>query len=133
MANGIYVLVISVDKNVRINVGALGSVFFEKGLYAYVGSAQNNLKRRLERHLTKVKRKFWHVDYLLCNDVVKVLRGFHRKAEKYEECQIALKMNKRGIAIKGFGSSNCRCVSHLFKLKSYRFLREFMHETALLE
>jgi Uri superfamily endonuclease len=36
MAKGIYVLVVSVGKDINVNVGALGRVNFERGLYAYV-------------------------------------------------------------------------------------------------
>jgi Uri superfamily endonuclease len=64
MTKGIYILVVSVSKDINVNVGALGSVNFEKDLYAYVGSAQNNLEKRIERHLRKTKQKFWHIDYL---------------------------------------------------------------------
>jgi Uri superfamily endonuclease len=55
MAKGIYILVVSVSKDINVNVGTLGSVNFEKGLYAYVGSAQNNWGKRIERHLRKTK------------------------------------------------------------------------------
>jgi Uri superfamily endonuclease len=40
MAKGVYVLIISVGKDIAVNVGALGSVNFEKGSYIYVGFAQ---------------------------------------------------------------------------------------------
>jgi Uri superfamily endonuclease len=129
MAKGIYVLIISVDKNISVNVGALGTVNFEKGLYAYVGSAQKNLEKRIERHLKRTKRKFWHIDYLLDDDNVEVLNVLHGNAEKSEECRVANKIGERGFSIKGFGSSDCKCKSHLFKIEDCQFLREFMHET----
>lgn len=124
---GIYVLLISISKGISVNVGALGTVTFEKGLYAYVGSAQNSLEKRVERHLGRAKRKFWHIDYLLDSVGVKVLKVFWAEALKLEECQISRKIAERGIPIRGFGSSDCRCESHLFKLRNYGFLREFMH------
>lgn len=129
MVKGVYVLVISVSKDIKINVGALGGVNFEKGLYAYVGSAQNGLEKRVERHVRKAKRKFWHLDYLLDNDAAKVSKVFHKEVRKTEECKIALKISEKAIPTEGFGSSDCKCVSHLFKLKDYQFLREFMQET----
>jgi len=135
MAKGVYVLVISVCNDIRINVGALGCKNFEKGLYAYVGSAQKGLEKRLERHLKKAKQKFWHIDYLLDNDAVKVLEVFSKEAGKPSECEIAEKISscasKKGISMEGFGSSDCKCTSHLFKLKDYQFLREFMHEARM--
>jgi len=131
MAKGVYILVVSVSKDINVNVGALGSVNFEKGLYAYVGSAQNNLEKRIERHLRKTKQKFWHIDYLLDNADVEVLKVFHKKAGRLEECKIAKNISEIGVPVKGFGSSDCKCKSHLFKLKGYQFLREFMLETIL--
>ena len=131
MTKGIYILVVSVSKDINVNVGALGSVNFEKGVYAYVGSAQNNLEKRIERHLRKTKQKFWHIDYILDDANVKVLKVFPKKAGRLEECKIAKNISEIGVPIKGFGSSDCKCESHLFKLKSHQFLREFMHETIL--
>lgn len=131
MAKGVYILVVSVSKDINVNVGALGSVNFEKGLYAYVGSAQNNLEKRIERHLRKTKQKFWHIDYLLDDADVEVLKVFHKKAGRLEECKIAKNISEIGVPVKGFGSSDCKCESHLFKLKGYQFLREFMLETIL--
>jgi Uri superfamily endonuclease len=114
---GIYVLVISVGKNVRISIGALGVVDFEKGVYAYVGSAQNNIEKRIKRHLRKVKRKFWHIDYLLGNRFVKVMEVFCKEAGKSEECGIARRLGEMGAPVLNFGCSDCGCMSHLFMLK----------------
>jgi len=128
---GVYVLVISVGKGFRVNVGVLGSIFFEKGLYAYVGSAQNGLERRVQRHLRKTKKKFWHIDYLLDDDAVRIVKVFCKEAEKSEECKIARKLSERGIAVKRFGCSDCGCVSHLFRVNDYDFLRDFMSDMHL--
>jgi len=133
MAKGIYILVVSVSKDINVNVGTLGNVNFEKGMYAYVGSAQNNLEKRIERHLRKTKQKFWHIDYILDYDNVKVLKVFYKHAGKSEECKVANKIGERCVPTKGFGSSDCKCKSHLFKLKNYQFLREFMFETLLIQ
>jgi len=112
---GIYVLVVSVDGDTKVNVGALGNTFFKKGLYAYVGSAQKNLKKRIDRHLRKEKRSFWHIDYLL-RDVGRVVEVFWKEAEKSEECRVAKELGKTGVPILNFGCSDCSCVSHLFML-----------------
>ena len=126
---GIYVLIVSVNKDITVNVGSLGNMFFEKGLYAYVGSAQNSLEKRVERHLKKNKQKFWHIDYLLANEHTNVVRIFYKKgADKTEECKTAKKLSEMGAPILGFGSSDCKCKSHLIKIKGYQFLKENMHE-----
>ena len=85
--NGIYILVVSVEQNIEVTVGSLGNVSFTKGFYAYVGSAQKNLEKRIERHLRKKKRKFWHIDYLLYNDEVKAEKVFWKKA-LIPECRL---------------------------------------------
>lgn len=125
---GIYVLVVSVERNINVRVGKLGSLSFEKGLYAYVGSAQNNLQKRVRRHLGQEKKKFWHIDFLLDNFHVRVLRLFYRNAGRLEECRIAEELGKEGAAVPDFGSSDCRCKSHLFKIQQDDFLRDYMNE-----
>jgi Uri superfamily endonuclease len=121
---GIYVLIIQVDKDVGVNVGALGKLRFKKGEYAYVGSAQTNLEKRINRHLRKKKRKFWHIDYLLDNDAAKIANVFFKEANKAEECRIAQVIGARGEPTAGFGCSDCKCKSHLFQLKNYGFLQD---------
>jgi Uri superfamily endonuclease len=123
---GIYVLIIQVGEDTDVNVGAIGRLTFKKGLYAYVGSAQNNLEQRVKRHLGKEKRRFWHIDYFLDNGATKVVGVFHKQADKTEECAIAKVIGERGEPMDGFGSSDCNCKSHLFRIRDYRFLLEFM-------
>jgi Uri superfamily endonuclease len=41
---GTYILIIQINKTIRPKIGALGEPTFPAGLYAYVGSAQNNLE-----------------------------------------------------------------------------------------
>ena len=132
MSKGVYILVVSVSKDINVNVGALGSVNFEKGLYVYVGSAQNDLEKRVARHLRRTKQKFWHIDYLLDDANVEVLKVYYKKAGRSEECRVANKIGERCVPIKGFGSSDCKCKSHLFKLENCQFLRELMFETLLI-
>ena len=123
---GVYVLIIRVDEDTDVNVGAIGRLTFKKGLYAYVGSAQNNLEQRVKRHLRKEKRRFWHVDYFLDNDAAKVVEVFQQQVDKAEECAIAGVIGERGEPVDGFGSSDCGCKSHLFRIGDFGFLQEFM-------
>ncbi|MEM3622195.1 MAG: GIY-YIG nuclease family protein [Candidatus Bathyarchaeia archaeon] len=128
--NDAYVLVINVGKNINVNVGALGNLNFEKGIYVYIGSAKKCLRKRVERHLKKNKRKFWHIDYLLGDESVNVLKVFTVQ-EPFDECRVANIISEKGVPMRGFGSSDCRCISHLFKVENYQFLRGFMHELQL--
>jgi len=128
---GIYVLLISVGNCTRVNVGALGTVTLKRGLYAYVGSAQNSFEKRIARHLRNEKKKFWHIDYLLEHANVRVMKVFYRRARRPEECRIAKRLGRKGLPIRGFGSSDCRCQSHLFRIEDYGFLRRHMSETVV--
>lgn len=125
---GIYALVISVNRDIAVNVGALHEVPFEKGLYIYVGSAQNSIEKRTARHLKKIKPKFWHIDYLLAADEVNVLKVFKKKAARPDECKVADELSKMGTVMEGFGSSDCACRGHLFKVGSCEFLNQWMEE-----
>ena len=126
--NGIYVLVISVDTDTELAVGALGQVYFEKGLYAYVGSAQANLEKRVARHLRKAKRKFWHIDYLLDSEAAKIIRVFWKYATKDEECAIAYRLSRNSREVKQFGCGDCKCASHLFRLDAHQLMTGLMAE-----
>jgi len=119
---GVYYIIIKVLNNINIKVGALGYMLFNKGYYVYIGSAQNNLEKRVSRHIIKRKKKRWHIDYLTSNKNVAISKLFYKKAKNEFECKIALLLSKDSEPIKGFGCSDCKCKSHLFKLKSIKRL-----------
>ena len=124
-------MLLSINKGINVGVGALGVKHIEKGVYAYVGSAQNCLKKRVERHLRRKKRKFWHIDYLLDSEDVRIFKVFVMEVGKAEECKMSNIIGNYGISIKGFGSSDCKCESHLFRVGGYDFLRQYMKELAV--
>jgi len=115
---GVYILLINIEKELQLKIGSLGKIKFDKGKYAYVGSAQNSLEKRIERHKSKNKKKFWHIDYLLDNKFTKVLDVFYKNSGKLEECRIANKLSKTEIPVLKFGCSDCNCKSHLFKIRN---------------
>ncbi len=115
---GVYVLMIKLDKDVNISVGSLGLINFSKGSYAYVGSAQNGIKQRVNRHLSNNKRLHWHIDYLLNDDNASVIKIFYKESGKEEECQIAKLLLLTEEPVINFGCSDCKCSSHLFKLNN---------------
>lgn len=104
--------------NKSILIGSLGSLRFEKGIYSYVGSAQRGLEARLRRHLKKVKKLFWHIDYLLSQKDARIVEVWIGKGRG--ECQVARRIYTATSprAIKRFGSSDCGCQGHLFYLKN---------------
>jgi sugar fermentation stimulation protein A len=119
---GIYLLEISVAKDQWILVGALGSVHFPPGTYVYVGSAQRGLEARVARHFRSQKRNHWHVDYLLSARGVTLTRALWTEGEKCVECEAARALATTATAAPGFGSSDCACPGHLFRLPAGRAL-----------
>lgn len=107
---GTYALIIQVPFDVEIVVGALGRKSFRAGYYVYVGSAMSGLKERVGRHLKEEKRMHWHIDYLLTRARVVDLIF----AEGEGECEVSQNLSGRLQPIEGFGSSDCRCQTHLF-------------------
>ena len=53
-----------VPRRESIVVGCLGAVCFERGWYAYVGSARRGRGARVARHQRADKPLHWHADYL---------------------------------------------------------------------
>lgn len=122
---GIYILAIAIDRDITVEVGSLGKLCFKRGFYAYVGSAQNNLEKRLKRHVEKAsKTRFWHIDYLLADGSANVVGVFFKEAGKSAECETAQNLAKHGLPIEGFGCSDCNCKSHLFMFQDRRMLED---------
>ena len=120
---GAYILLFKITKDFSRAIGSLGPVHFEKGNYAYVGSAQSSLFPRLERHYARKKRLHWHVDYLTTSrySIMKeTVTAFTDK--KSTECLLSAKLSELPFSkdIPHFGSSDCKCncKSHLFKLNT---------------
>lgn len=133
VSKGVYCLCIQVGGEMEVEVGALGIIGFREGLYIYVGSALNGLDARILRHIetsrgaNKVIR--WHIDYLLKEPEVWIESVHVLATDKRIECALANEVSRRSEPVKGFGCSDCRCVSHLFEVRGCGFLRELGMET----
>ena len=111
---GVYALVLRVPAKLTIQVGQLGKTEFVTGVYVYVGSAMNSLPRRISRHLGRVKRKHWHIDYLLDGVGVQPLGVGWKHTSQRIECWMSRRIrSKASTSVTGFGCSDCDCVSHL--------------------
>jgi Uri superfamily endonuclease len=119
---GIYTLLLFLPKQVTLDIGKLGKQRFPMGYYTYTGSAlgkgASSLKHRIARHLSKEKRRFWHIDYLLADENVSVEAVIVAETNENMECKtnqhIKTIMGAK-VPVKGFGASDCRknCESHL--------------------
>jgi len=118
---GTYILEINIPEEQNISIGSLGIITFKKGNYYYVGSAMGNsgsatLINRVKRHasLPEEKALRWHIDYLLENENSFLTKIYMVPSSHKLECQLAQELlNISDDYIKNFGSSDCKCVSHL--------------------
>lgn len=110
-------------------MGQLGEVSFKKGNYIYIGSAKGCLEARLRRHLKKDKKTYWHIDYLLENEKVRILQIW--TIDKRMECQtseVFYQDPTTEIIKKGFGSSDCKCLTHLLFVKNKKRIESILKE-----
>jgi len=119
---GAYVLILQLKDDRTAVIGALGECHFQSGFYAYVGSALgpsgfNRISRHIRVSKGDNKVRKWHIDYLSSvSTIIEVYKVF--TCERLE-CAIAtLMLNDLGTSsVRGFGSSDCKCRSHLYYSK----------------
>lgn len=111
-ARGGYVLILELDAKKNISVGSLEMIQFPAGFYAYLGSALGGFKSRLNRHITRDKEPRWHIDYLL--NKARILRILLCDTQRRLECLLSQVLAEGFSSIRSFGSSDCRCKSHLY-------------------
>jgi Uri superfamily endonuclease len=111
---GVYQLHLRLFRAARIRVGKLGTFLFPAGRYVYTGSAMSGLERRLARHRRSEKKLHWHIDYLLCVASIEDVTTW--PASERQECALnrtVLEQPGARVIARGFGSSDCRCSTHL--------------------
>ncbi len=114
MTRGSYQLILYLPKATTLQVGRLGTSLFPAGRYVYTGSALNGVETRLARHQRQNKKLHWHIDYLLRHARIMSITVF--PTPQKIECALNRKMLRRSgtqVIAQGFGSSDCRCPSHL--------------------
>ena len=121
MTKGSYILLMTLPEESTIKAGSLGDSHFPAGGYAYVGSAMGGFASRLNRHRRKDKKPHWHIDYLLARAALGSI--ILCETEARVECSIAQALSHRFSSIAGFGSSDCKCPSHLFLAASERQMK----------
>jgi sugar fermentation stimulation protein A len=124
---GSYLLLLELTEGKTVEVGNLGTRCFERGYYLYVGSAMHNLSARLKRHRKRNKKLHWHIDYL--REVSNGFLPIAIRSSQKQECAVAKALSEileEGPA--GFGSSDCRCSTHLFRCEENPLHRGAFHE-----
>jgi len=103
-------------------VGRLGIETFLPGYYVYTGSAlgkgATSLPNRLARHIKTMKKKHWHIDFLLTKKEATIEAIAIVPNKQNSEChinQLIKSKMKAKVLIPKFGASDCKngCESHL--------------------
>ncbi len=116
---GGYALVFRLDETIHVKPGRLGVSELPAGYYLYMGSALSGLAPRLARHLRRRKKRHWHIDAL--TSVSRVEQVWWAASDTRLECgwtASALADIEASVPMHGFGSSDCRCTTHLVRLAS---------------
>ncbi|MHA2005819.1 MAG: GIY-YIG nuclease family protein [Promethearchaeota archaeon] len=130
---GSYILVTYLPEPVEIDIGALGMLLFNEGFYLYIGSAMGNsgsasLVNRVKRHVlpSNKKKLHWHIDYLLNYENITIMKIYIIPSLQRLECSIAMElMDLANDFLRGFGSSDCNCKSHLYYFKTLEGFKRF--------
>jgi Uri superfamily endonuclease len=113
---GTYALVLACTRVGRVRVGCRGFLDLRPGFYVYVGSAfgPGGLRARIAHHRRIAARPHWHIDYLRRR--ARLDSVWCRAGTRCEHAWAAQIQNMPGasVALPGFGSSDCRCETHLF-------------------
>ena len=115
--HGTYALVLSSTIDRPVVIGKLGTLKVKSGFYVYVGSAfgPGGLLARIRHHRNNTGCPHWHMDYLgkylRLDEIVFTCDAAHRE---HQWARILSKARGSMVPLAGFGSSDCRCKSHLY-------------------
>ncbi|MBN1366098.1 MAG: GIY-YIG nuclease family protein [Syntrophaceae bacterium] len=124
---GTYALVLRSLKNTSTQIGRRGRLRIVPGYYIYVGSAfgSGGVQARISRHCRKTKSKHWHIDYLL-EEVDPIFAWYSNEPTNLEHRWARILSEMEEISpVKGFGCTDCKCLSHLFVMKKKPSLARF--------
>jgi Uri superfamily endonuclease len=111
---GLYHLVLRMREPRRLRVGSLGWHNFPAGFYVYTGSARRGLVSRVRRHHRREKVNHWHIDWLTrVARIEEIWLDFDLRRSECRNHGRVLNLPGARTPVPGFGSSDCRCPSHL--------------------
>lgn len=105
---GSYMLILLIERSIRLKPGSLPETVLLPGCYVYVGSAMGpgGFEKRVARHLRKIKRVRWHIDYLTSLNEVKIRSVFY--TSHCSEHHLVSFLSSIGLrkTVRGFGATD---------------------------
>ncbi len=131
---GSYLLLFYCPQSVRVTAGKLGELTLQSGYYLYCGSAfgPGGVKARTDHHRRISQRPHWHIDYLRPHlQLMEIWYTFDPQSREHHWSALLAELRGASLPFPGFGSSDCRCPSHLLRLgykPSFIAFRQRMRE-----
>lgn len=125
---GTYALIFYNHGSHQVQVGKLGCMLLIPGFYIYIGSAfgPGGLRSRLSRHTGLSTPDHWHIDYLKqVTHLVEIWITTDRERLEHTCAEAFQGLPGSNLPLLGFGSSDCRCRSHLVYLPYQPKIEDF--------
>ena len=125
---GTYALVLSCKATDNVQIGRLGDLALQPGVYVYVGSAfgPGGLAARIKHHQRIASRPHWHIDYLRAAcDLVEVWFTTGKTRREHVWAKTVARLPGAEVPLPGFGSSDCGCDTHLFRFQRQPTAEQF--------
>ncbi len=124
LGKGTYILLLRLKDKKEIQIGRLGLFEFRSGYYTYVGSAfgPGGLAARLKHHCKKASSPHWHIDYFRKEAILMGAWISDQNVRKeHAWAHLLQNLKESEVPAVKFGSSDCKCKSHLFYFKKEPF------------
>ncbi len=113
---GAYALWLTIAEPLILTVGQRGELRLLPGCCVYVGSAlgPGGLRARIDHHARIAARPHWHIDYLRRHAPLTEVWYSADPVRREHHWAALLQTLGGAMLLPGFGSSDCRCPTHLF-------------------
>jgi Uri superfamily endonuclease len=114
--SGTYLLLLASRTPVRLSIGKLGEMTAVPGYYVYIGSAwgPGGVAARVRHHRKTAVNAHWHIDYLRAVTAVTDVYCVYGSRCEHEWAHSLMQSAGATMPLRGFGSSDCDCATHLF-------------------
>jgi len=115
-SGGTYALILKASSLFSVVAGKLGKIEGGPGYYIYTGSAfgPGGLQARLNHHLGKSERPHWHIDHIRKKvPIIEIWYTTDQVSREHQWFEILINYRRSAIPFPGFGSSDCKCISHM--------------------
>ncbi len=130
--SGAYILWLQANGAAAVQVGKLGCLQMQSGWYCYIGSAMGpgGVAARVGHHCRIARKPRWHIDYLRAECHLRAV-WYVLTPQRVEHAwvEVMASMPGAGQPLPGFGASDHRGATHLFRFASLprreAFVRHF--------